>query len=67
MCNIILKPKNSILMEVKNTMHMLSVYAKEHDCHTVIFTSTPIVISYAVSLGHTVVTNTSFLLCSFFT
>ena len=44
---------------VENTMHMLSVYAKTADCHTVVFTSTPIVISLAISLGHTVVTNTS--------
>ena len=56
------KPKDSILVEVKNTMHMLSVYAKEFDCHTVVFTSTPIVIEYATSLGHTIVTNTSFLI-----
>ena len=37
---------------------MMSVYAAEYSCKTVVFTSTPFIIDYATHLGHTVVTHT---------
>lgn len=40
---------------------MLSMYAREFKCITVVFTSTPSIIQYAISLGHTVVTHTKYL------
>ena len=39
---------------------MLSMYAQYYKTHTVVFTSTESIISYATSLGHTVVTDTAY-------
>lgn len=37
------------------------MYARKFKCITVVFTSTPTIIEYATSLGHTVVTHTKYL------
>ncbi|KAK8826245.1 hypothetical protein WA538_001387 [Blastocystis sp. DL] len=44
---------------VKNTLQMLMDYSRSYSTHCVVFSSTPSIISFASSCGHTVVTNTS--------
>ena len=48
-------------MDVRNTLTMLALYVREFSCRVVVFTSTPVIIEYATSLGHTVITNTRFV------
>ncbi|OAO15268.1 glycosyl transferase [Blastocystis sp. ATCC 50177/Nand II] len=48
----------AIVQELDNTLFMLSVYAREFSCKTVVFTTTPSIIALSKTLGHTVVTNT---------
>lgn len=47
-------------MDLRNTLTMLALYVREFSCRVVVFTSTPVIIEFATSLGHTVITNTRF-------
>ena len=47
-------------MDVRNTLTMLALYTHEFSCRVVVFTSTPAIIDFSTSLGHTVITNTRY-------
>ena len=62
-----IEDQGAIVQELNNTLFMLSVYAREFSCKTVVFTTTPSIIALSKTLGHTVVTNTRYCWLPFLT